>query len=76
MKRLKWLSNIYDPKLPHQEMYITRRIDETPQEALYWHNKWLEGKIIGEPEASDTYSVLEMIEQGLVGVYVYVEVEE
>ena len=73
MKKLKWLSNIRDPKLPHQSRYIVRRQDETPQEALYWHNKWLEGKVIGEPKASDTYSVLEMIEMGLVGVYVEVE---
>ena len=73
MKKLKWLSNIRDPKLPNQKRYIIRQWDETPEDALYWYNKWLEGKVIGEPKASDTYSALEMIEMGLVGVYIEVE---
>lgn len=31
--------------------------------------KWLADKIIGEPKATDTYTVQELKDMGMVGVY-------
>lgn len=33
------------------------------------HLKWLEGKIVGDPQPSEKYTVEQMKEMGLVGVY-------
>lgn len=66
---MKWLSNTYDPKKRDAKYYVARLIGETQEQAWANHKQWLEGKIIGEPMASETYSVEELKAMGMVGVY-------
>ena len=66
---MKWLTNLFDPNHPDAKRGVTRRFDETPEEA--WNNQvlWLSDKIIGEPKATKHHSVDELKEMNLVGVY-------
>ena len=42
---------------------------ETWEYARASHNKWLQDKIIGDPVATSTYSVEELVAMGVFGVY-------
>ncbi len=66
---MQYLGNTYDPKHNDAPRVVTRNIGETQSEA--WANKlkWLEGKVIGLPEATAHYTQAELIEQNMVGVY-------
>lgn len=66
---MKFLSNTYDPKRKDAPMRVTARIGETQQEAWRWHLEWLRGKVIGEPQETSTYTVEQLKEMGMVGVY-------
>ncbi len=66
---MKWLSNIHDPKDPQAQMYVARSFHETPEEAWAHHQEWLKGKVIGEPQATEAYTVEQLKAMGMVGVY-------
>lgn len=66
---MKFLSNTHDPKDKNARMYVARRFNETPEEAWRWHRKWLKGKVIGDPQATEAYTVEQLKEMGMVGVY-------
>jgi len=61
-RRLRFYSNISDPRVPNYERYIWRRGKQTLEEAISIHHKWLRSKVIGEPKIS-------YANQGYVGVY-------
>ena len=54
--KLKWITNTYVPNDGRED----------PER----HRQWLKDKIIGEPKASEKYTVEQLKEMGLVGVYV------
>lgn len=71
----KFLSNTYNPKLPNAERYLTYSIsayqnggDAMKQEWLY-HLKWVKEHAIGSPQETEKYSVSELKNEGLVGIY-------
>jgi hypothetical protein len=72
---LRFLSNTHDPKDKFARMYVARRFDETQEEAWHWHLEWLKGKVIGDPQATETYTVAQLKEMGMVGVYAQHSVE-
>lgn len=66
---MEFLTNTHDPKDKNAKMYVARRFDQSQEDAWYWHCKWLEGKVIGDPQATEAYTVAQLKEMGLVGVY-------
>lgn len=57
---MKWLTNLPDP-------------ETHPPEAFIWDAKaradFLRGKVIGPPQATSTYTVDQLREMGMIGVY-------
>ena len=66
---MKFLTNTHDPKDKYAKMYVAHSLYETPAEAWAHHVEWLKDKIIGEPQATETYTVEQLKEMGMVGVY-------
>ena len=66
---MEFLTNTHDPKDKYAKMYVARSIYETPEEAWAHHVEWLKDKVIGEPQATEAYTVEQLKEMGLVGVY-------
>ena len=62
---MRWITNILDPK----------KYKDSPQ-AIRNLNEWLSDKIIGEPQATTTYTVEELKKFDMVGVYVEDSEEE
>jgi hypothetical protein len=73
---MKWLSNIYNPKEDDARYHVTRMIDETDQEAWERYLDWLKGKVIGQPKATSAFTVEELEEMKMVGVYLPNWIEE
>lgn len=72
--KLRWLSNIYDPKRSDTKyFFVSISRHETPQQVLNSHLEWLEGKFIADPQATERYTVEELKEQNMVGVYILEE---
>jgi hypothetical protein len=68
---MKWLTNTVDHTIPHWEEYIvaSRSIDQSPQEAIQHHKRFLEGKIIGHPKATKKYTTQQLHDMGFIGIY-------
>ena len=66
---MRFLSNTHDPKDKNAPMYVDCSFHETREEAWAHHLEWLKDKTIGDPEATETYTVEQLKEMGLVGVY-------
>ena len=66
---MEFLTNTHDPKDKCAKMYVARSIHETPAEAWAHHVEWLKDKVIGDPQATEAYTVEQLKEMGLVGVY-------
>jgi len=66
---MKFLSNTHDPKDKEADYYILRSADETQAQAIAAHHRWLDGKVIGRPQATKFYSVEQLEARGVVGVY-------
>lgn len=60
--RLRWVSNTGE--------YVCRMHTETQQEAVDAYDRWIEGKVIGEPQATEAYTVKELEAMGMRGVYI------
>lgn len=69
--RLRYCGNHHDPRDPDYERYVRCGCmgEESPQEAIKRDRVWIQSMLIGEPGASDTFSVERMKEMGLVGLY-------
>ena len=67
---MEFLTNTHDPKDENARMYVARMPHETQGEAWRNHIQWLKGKIIGEPHATEAYTVEQLKEMNLVGVYI------
>lgn len=71
----RWLSNIYNPDLSQAERYLTYSTGawQSGGAAMKreWqaHLNWIAQNIIGPPKRTKTYSVKELIRQGMVGIY-------
>ena len=66
---MEFPTNTHDPKDKNAKKYVARRTHETQEEAWANHLYWLKGKVIGEPQATEAYTVAQLKEMGLVGVY-------
>lgn len=66
---MKWLTNISDPRRKEARALIQTILNETPEQAWQRQERYLAGKIIGDPKATDRYSVDELKAMGMVGVY-------
>ncbi len=66
---MKWLSNTYNPKNTDARYYAIRDFNETQEEAWQRHLNWLKEKVIDRPKATEAYTVEELEEMNLVGVY-------
>ena len=66
---MKWLSNLHDPRLPDHAPMVHRMVDETPEEAARHEKEWLEGKIIWQPKATESYTVEQLEAMHMVGIY-------
>jgi len=66
---MKWLTNLYDPRSKDAEKYIITGINQTKMQEWRNQKNWLDGKTIGEPKATKDYTVEQLKEMGMVGVY-------
>ncbi len=67
---MKFLGNTHDPQdEENAKMYVVRRFGETHDEAWKHHIEWLKGKVIGDPQATEAYTVRQLKDMGMVGVY-------
>jgi len=61
---LKWLTNA-----PRDTRLVRRRLGETQAEAQARCRGWLADKVIGKPQKTEKYTVEQLQQVGLVGVY-------
>ena len=66
---MEFLTNTHDPNDKNARIYVSIQPHETLKEAVARHTEWLKGKVIGEPQATEAYTVAQLKEMGLVGVY-------
>jgi len=67
---MRHLDNIYNPDKPDAKQLIKTRSGQTPEEAWAQQERWLSGKTIGRPKATEHYTVEQLEAMGMVGVYV------
>ncbi len=67
---MKWNTNLENPGLPDHWVTPIRSWGETPQKAKDHETEWLKGKIIGPPQATETYTVKQLEAMDIVGIYV------
>ena len=60
---MRWLTNLHDPRRTDISPY------ETPDRGFHYQESWLADKIIGEPKATEAYSVEQLKKMGMVGIY-------
>lgn len=65
----KWLCNYFNPKHPRFDRYVLRRYGETQESALASARRWLVGKGVGTPRATETYTVERLLSGNYIGVY-------
>lgn len=69
---LVFLTNTHDPNDKRAEMHVDYRpLQETRREAWLRHLEWLKDKVVGEPQATKHYTVEQLKEMKLVGIYMY-----
>ena len=66
---MKFLSNIYDPNRPDASQFVSLEGNETQDQAWANHLRWLKGKVIGNPQATTSFSAEELKALHMVGVY-------
>jgi hypothetical protein len=66
---MRFISNTHNPKDKYARRYVVRSFHEPPEQAWQHHLEWLDGKIIGRPQATETYTVEQLEAMDLVGVY-------
>jgi hypothetical protein len=66
---MRWLSNAHNPEDPYASMYVVRLFPQSQEEAWRSHLDWLRDKVIGKPKETEKYTVEELEEMEMVGVY-------
>ena len=66
---MEWLTNYHDPSDKFFELSVMRMSDETQAQAVANARHWLSDKIIGQPKATEFYTVGQLKAFGIVGVY-------
>lgn len=66
---MRWLTNTFDPSKPDAELYICGLSGETWEQAIERERHYLSDKIIADPKATEYYTVEQLEEIGMVGVY-------
>ena len=67
---MRFLQNTYNPEAKDAGIHLTQLHNETPEESWESYLRWLDGKIIGEPQATRDYTVEQLKARNVVGVYV------
>ena len=68
-QNLNWITNMADRKTSHPEFPMPLRPGQTPHQAFMEQQRWLSGKIIGDPQPTYDYSVAQLKAMHIVGVY-------
>lgn len=58
-----------DPRSPDHDRYIMRSFHESPEMSVFHEYSWLDGKLLGKPQANDTYTQAQLEEMGLVSIW-------
>ena len=66
---MEWLTNYHDPSDEAFAMAVVVTVGETQAQAVENVRRWLANKIIGEPWASEFYTVEQLKASHMVGVY-------
>lgn len=66
---MKFLTNTFDPNHVDAKRYFTYRSNKDRDEQWQVYLHWLSDKIIGLPQATDLYTVEQLINMNIVGVY-------
>lgn len=66
---MRFLTNIYDPTRSDAVEKTVPLPGQTRQAAFDQQRKWLSGKTIGNPKATDAYTSWQLHKMGMVGVY-------
>lgn len=66
---MKYLTNMYDPSKPDAKSQVLCMLWQSVEEAWEKLQRFLQGKIVGRPKETDTYTVEELEAIGLVGIY-------
>jgi len=69
IETLRYCGNTKDPRFPNYKQTIALAYGQTLEEAIIQHDAWLADKVIGKPQATETYTIAEMLDGGYVGVY-------
>ncbi len=69
----KFLTNAYDPSRLDAKQKIIRQPGQTREETWQSELKYLADKEIGEPRATDFYTVSQLKQMNMVGVYLNTE---
>lgn len=66
---MKHISNIYNPCLPDARQHFISVVNMDSE--LQWREylKWVYSNEVGDPQATDTYTVTELKVMGMIGVY-------
>jgi len=71
---MQFLTNTYDPGMPDAPECLVLRYEDMlgsdgRERAWQQHTRWLSDKIIGEPQATEAYTVAQLQAMHMVGVY-------
>jgi len=66
---MRWLTNTADPATRDWLTSVVPDPGQTPMEAVREMQDWLKDKIIGDPKASEKFTVEQLKEMSIVGVY-------
>mgnify|MGYP006352070807 CR=1 FL=1 len=71
---MRHLSNLFDPRTEDARKNFTLSYHAHFDSALAdreweWHMKWVNENVIGRPHASEYYTVEQLEERGMVGLY-------
>jgi len=66
---MKWLTNVYDPGRKDARNRLAISLDQSRDEVWQNHLKWLSKCHIAEPQATGFYTVGQLKNMHMVGVY-------
>lgn len=69
MKFKRFLTNTHNQKDVNAAMYVSSFFRETPEQYLQHQKEYLSDKVISTPHATKHYSVKQLEDMGMVGVY-------
>lgn len=69
--QMRFLSNTYDPKRADAKTKVGRQDSETLEQAWQRKQEWLSDKLIAAPQATEHFTVAELVSLGMVGVYAH-----